>query len=298
LFQKANLHLVNFGLDLEQFRQQNTQDAAKRKFGIPEKNLVISFRGSSDIYKGLDYIKECLRQLSTRQPITLMVFQEKGLVAEFAERFQIVEPGWIDDDAAMVDAYEASDIFLMPSIAESFGMMGIEAMACGKPVIAMEGTALAEVLRAEESGCMVVPQGNVNAMRTCLEQLLADENLRRQIGACSRMVAEKYYNKDRYIDELLAVYEQAIERKRGDTRARYLVEQQKKVPLPKPEFALIRAKIVEVEKITLVPDLTEKEYRFLTLLRRVRGVPFIHFAYVNVAKPVLRFARKVWQSLG
>ena len=193
LFEKARLHLVNFGLNLDQFKPKDSQ-AAKAKLGIPPDHLVIAFRGSSWVYKGMEYVKECLRQLSTRQPITLLVFQEKGLVEEFAERFQVLELGWIDDDAQMVEAYAAADVFLMPSTAEAFGMMGIEAMACSRPVIATAGTALAEVLRPEESGCIVVPQGDVSAMRSHLEQLLTDAALRRKIGACSRAVAEKYYN--------------------------------------------------------------------------------------------------------
>ncbi len=298
IFEKANLHLVSFGLDLEQFRQQNTQEAAKKKFGIPKRNLVVSFRGSSWVYKGMNYVKECLQQLSIKQPITLMVFQEKGLVEELKDRFQLVELGWIDDDRAMVDAYEASDIFLMPSIAESFGMMGIEAMACGKPVIAMSGTALAEVLRPDESGCVVVPQGDVDAMRAHLETLLTDCNLRKQIGERSRAVAERYYNKDRYVSELMAIYEQVIQRKCGNARAQYLIEQQKRITLPRFEIPLIREKTIKAEKVVLAPaphsGLTDKENRFLKFLRRVRSLPLIHFAYSNVGKPIIRFARSLW----
>lgn len=299
LFQNAHLNLVNFGIDLEQFKPDKDQEAAKQRFGIPKKNLVVSFRGSSWVYKGMPFVKECLRQLSTQQPVTLMVFQEKGLVTEFAERFQIVEVGWIDDDAEMIDAYEAADVFLMPSTAEAFGMMGIEAMACGKPVIAMADTALAEVLRTEESGCIVVPQGDVDAMRTHLERLLADVNLRRQIGARARAVAEKYYNKDKYVDSIVGVYQTAIQRKQGNPRAQYLIEQQKKLTLPGFEYPLIQEKVVE--KVVLVPaphsDVTDKEYRLLGLLRRVKGMPAIHFVYIHVGKPMLRAARKIWHIM-
>lgn len=286
IFEKARLHLVNFGLNLEQFRQTNAQEEAKKKFGIPENNLVVSFRGSSWVYKGMSYVKECLEKLSTQQPITLMVFQDKGLVEEFKDRFQVIEVGWIDDDVRMVEAYEASDIFLMPSLAEAFGMMGIEAMACGKPVIAMSGTALAEVLRAEESGCIVVPQGDVNAMREHLEKLLSDHKLREQIGARSRAVAEKYYDKDRYVSELMAVYQQAIERKRGDDRVHYIIEQQKKLTLTKFDAPLVvRGKSAE------------KKYAIRRLLHRVRSNPLGRFVLVNLAKPIFHFARKTWHAI-
>lgn len=299
LFEKANLHLVNFGLDLDQFKPQNASIAAKQKFGIPEENFVIAFRSSSWIYKGLEYVKECLRGLSTAQPVTLLVFHEKDLVQEFSERFQVVELGWVDDDSIMVDAYEASDIFLMPSTAEAFGMMGIEAMACGKPVIAMASTALAEVLRPEESGCIVVPQGDVDGMRTHLENFIQDDNLRTRVGQCARMVAEKYYSKDRYINELISVYEQAIARKKDDTRAQYIIEQQKKLTLPKFSIPLFQERVVEKVVTVYAPinDVSDKEYKIITWMRWIKVLPIVHFSYVNIAKPMFRIVRKVWRSL-
>ena len=302
LFQNARLHLVNFGIDLDQFKPHEDPRQARQKLGIPDENVVIAFRAFSSVYKGLDYVKECLRGLSTSQPVTLLTFHEKGLVQEFADRFQIIELGWVDDDALMVEAYGAADIFLMPSLAEAFGMMGIEAMACGRPVIAMEGTALAEVLRSEESGCVVVPQGDVNEMRSQLERFLQDPALRARVGSRSREVAEQCYSQDRYTSEIIAVYEKAIARKQGDSRAAYLIAQQKKLVLPGFQVPLFQEKVVEkivekviekvIEKEIIVnQQVTDKEYKLISWLRRLKSVPLVHFAYVHIAKPAFRLLK-------
>jgi len=60
-----------------------------------------------------------------------------------------------ENDNLMADIYNASDLFLMPSIVESFGMMAIEAMSCGTLPIVLEGTALPEVTNSKTCGVTV-----------------------------------------------------------------------------------------------------------------------------------------------
>jgi glycosyltransferase involved in cell wall biosynthesis len=309
-FTNAKLHLINFGLDLNQFKPVYDNAVCKKKFNIPAQNIVIAFRGASWIYKGLDYIKECLRNLSNSMPITLLVFNEKGLLREFSERFQVVELGWVDDDREMIDAYNAADIFLMPSAAEAFGMMAMEAMACGKPVIVMDQTALPEVIRPEETGGIVVPQGDVDAMRTQLEKLLIDSSLRNSIGKRSRAVTEKYYSIDRYVSKIVAVYEEAIERKKGDARAQYIIDQQKKIELSKSDFSLSIPQVnimnvpsnavpenkVKIDNVHSI-SISDMEFKVISLLRKIKQVHFVYFCYLRIAKPAYRSMRRIFGTI-
>ena len=283
LFKNKRLHLVHFGLDLDKFKPGDSSKA-KQSLNIPKQNVVISFRAIESVYKGLGYIRQCLRQLKYDNPITLLVFNEKGLLDEFKDRFQIIELGWISDDEKMIDAYNASDIFLMPSAAEAFGMMAMEAMACGKPVIVMDGTSLPEVVKPDESGGIIVPQGDVDAMVKQLGILMRDPDLRRSIGERSRKTAEKYYDKDRYVNEILQVYEKAIERKAGDKRAYQVIEQQKKI---------CRAKAY------LLPDndVSDGEYKFIRLVRRIKKMAAINLLWKSIVKPTYINTRNIWRKL-
>lgn len=309
-FHNANLHIINFGLDLDQFKPVYDSAVCKRKFDIPVQNIVIAFRATTWVYKGFEYIKECLRNLSNNMPISLLVFNEKGLLREFSERFQIVELGWVDDDKEMIDAYNAADIFLMPSAAEGFGMMVMEAMACGKPVIVMDHTALPEVLRPEESGGIVVPQGDIDSMRFQLEKLLIDPDLRYSIGERSRVVAEKYYSMDRYVNEIVTVYEEAIERKKGDSRAQYIIDQQKKIDLSKSDFSLSLPQVTImdvpsnpiIESIAKIDNangitISDKEFKVIELLRKIKHVPFVNYCYQRLAKPTYLIMRRIIHSM-
>ena len=65
--------------------------------------------------------------------------------------------------------------------AEGFGMMAVEAMACGKPTIVMEGTTLPDTVFAPEGG-LAIPQGDIEALYKTAERLLLNPDERRQIG--------------------------------------------------------------------------------------------------------------------
>ena len=292
-FSQANIHLLNFGIDLSQFKPVYDNAALKKKFGIPVGNTVIAFRSTSSIYKGLEYVKGCLKDLSAKTPVTLLTFNEKGLLKDFSLKFQIIELGWIDDDQDMIDAYNAADIFLMPSVAEAFGMMAMEAMACGKPVIVMGNTALEEVIRPEESGCIVIPQGDVNAMRIQMEGLIESVDLRRSIGERSRSVAEKYYFADRYVSEIITVYEKAIQRKNGNVRGKYIVAQQKFIDLSIENGVLATEKKADISGM-IVSDI---EYNFLLLIRRLRQIALFDFCYRYIAKPFYNLMRNTKRLL-
>ena len=227
-FPKARVHLVPFGLDFSKFKPMDNF-AAKRELEIPDENKVICFRSVKSVFKGLDYIRNCLRDLNTTQKVTLLAFNETGLLDEFKEKFQVIDLGWVSNDEKMINAYNATDIFLMPSTAEAFGMMAMEAMSCGKTVIAMDGTSLEEVIMPGQGGGIIVPQGDVNAMRMELEELLLNDSKRRKIGDTAFQLSRKYYDKDRYVSQLIDVYTQAIERKKNDARGQYIISQLEKL---------------------------------------------------------------------
>lgn len=181
LFSKARLHYVPFGIDLSVFKPTHGENA-KKQLGIPADNIVISLRATECEWKGLHYVRECLKGLKSPKKITLITFNEEGRLDEFRKRFQVIDLGWVADDEKMITAYNASDIFLMPSTADAFGMMAMEAMCCKKAVIAMSGTALEEVVMPEKGGGIIVPQGDVNALRDALEDLIENDEKRHQIA--------------------------------------------------------------------------------------------------------------------
>ena len=217
LLASFRLHHIPFGLDLKMFKPTDTIKA-KLKMGIPVENLVLAFRSTNSLYKGLPYIKECLKKIKITCSITLLTFNTKGLLEDLKEKYHIIELGWIDNENDTIVAYNASDIFIMPSIQEAFGMMAIEAMACGKPVIVFDDTSLPEVIFANEGGGVVVPQKNVEALTSALEKLIGNQEERRNIGIKTLELAKKHYDIDIYINRIISLYGDALKRKESKRR--------------------------------------------------------------------------------
>jgi len=208
LFEDVDIHQVPFGLDLNFFSPVAAPDARSR-FGIPDDALVICFRAVGNEFKGLPYIIHALERISTKQPVCLLTFNDKGLMERFADRFQIVDLGWTNDEELARDAFVAADIFLMPSIAEAFGVMAIEAFACGKPVIAFDGTSLPEVIFAPDVG-ISVPMRDGDALFQALQRLIDNPREREERGRKGRIMAEQYYSDDEYARRLAEVYRKVV----------------------------------------------------------------------------------------
>ena len=202
------VHKVPFGLDLDFFKPGD-QAAAKARLGIEPHRLVLCFRSVVNDFKGLQYVIEALDRLQTQVPICLLTLNDKGRIEKFKDRFQVVELGWTNDDSVMQDVYSATDLFLMPSLADSFGLMAVEAMACGKPTICFEGTALPEVVFTPEAG-LAVPSRDSAALAAAMARLIGDPQERLARGASSRELAEQHYDIRLQAERMVDVYERVI----------------------------------------------------------------------------------------
>ncbi|MCU6617679.1 glycosyltransferase family 4 protein [Achromobacter mucicolens] len=208
LMDDVPVHKVPFGLDLDFFKPGD-QAAAKARLGIEPHRLVLCFRSVVNDFKGLQYVIEALDRLQTQVPICLLTLNDKGRIEKFKDRFQVVELGWTNDDSVMQDVYSATDLFLMPSLADSFGLMAVEAMACGKPTICFEGTALPEVVFTPEAG-LAVPSRDSAALAAAMERLIGDPQERLARGARSRQLAEQHYDIRLQAERMVDVYECVI----------------------------------------------------------------------------------------
>jgi glycosyltransferase involved in cell wall biosynthesis len=91
----------------------------------------------------------------------------------------------------LVAGYAACDIFCLPSRQEGFGIVFLEAMAAGKPVVACRGTGAEELIRSGEAG-LLVPQHDPDALAAALLGLLRDPEQRRRLGAAGPPTARRY----------------------------------------------------------------------------------------------------------
>ena len=87
--------------------------------------------------------------------------------------------------------YRSADVFCLPSLQEGFGIVFLEAMAAGLPVVACRAAAVPEVVPDGECG-ILVPTGDVPALASALERLLGDQAERRRLGTAGRRRVARY----------------------------------------------------------------------------------------------------------
>ncbi len=199
----ARLHYIPFGVDLSRFKPRD-QAAAKARFGVLPDRVVVAARGFISPYKGVTELAAALERIQT--PLCVLSLHDSGGFDRLIGRHQVIGLDWTDDEDALIDAYAATDFFVMPSMGEAFGMMAVEAMACGKPVVVFEGTALPDVTFAPEAG-IAVPMRDVQGLADAVQHLVDDAPDRLRRGKRARELAEQHYSAELYADRLTALYQ-------------------------------------------------------------------------------------------
>ncbi len=116
--------------------------------------------------------------------------------------------GWLGTDELARELAEAS-VVAVPSVwPEPFGLVGIEAFAAGRPVIASATGGVADWLTDGQSG-LCVPPGDVTALANALEQLLADPARQHAMGAAGRKMVKERFSVEHHVAALGAAYDSA-----------------------------------------------------------------------------------------
>lgn len=209
-------HLIPFGIDTKVFGETIGKAEARNKHSIPQDDIVIFFRADSSEFKGLNYTQEMLKLLQGEKRITILTVGETNLpFGRTPDQYSVVEKGWIIEDKVMAELYSASDIFLMPSIAEAFGLMAVEAMMSGLPVIVFDGTALPDVTFAPDCG-VVVESKNIEHYASAVCHLVENEQERIFRGQMGRRLALDNYNVETYFERMDSLYKEIMSRPRID----------------------------------------------------------------------------------
>jgi glycosyltransferase involved in cell wall biosynthesis len=186
--------------------------------GLREENDVSTQNGHSlltvarldpaNTYKGIDHVIRSLPIVAQRVPaVTLTVVGDgtdrsrlESLAHGLGVGHRVRFLGAISDDD-LAEAYRQCDVFTLPSAQEGFGLVFIEAMAAGKPVVAVDARATAEVVLPDRTG-ILVNYADVSALSEGLITLLTNESLRRQMGARARQLVEERFNFDRFAQQV------------------------------------------------------------------------------------------------
>jgi len=220
LFRTFDIHCIPHGLDLRIF-SPTPKKAARRKLGLPLEAKIVLF-AAFDLFqarKGGVYLFEAMQRLWDEGKKDLLLVTMGSAAAELGDRYKFpVHPlGLIQDEKTLAQCYSAADLYAGPSLAEAFGLVYMEAMACATPVVAFDCTAVTEVVRHLETGYLARLK-DADDLTHGLRLLLEDDERREKLGRQSRALAEAEYALALQAARYVELYQQVIARRTNGYR--------------------------------------------------------------------------------
>jgi len=227
--------VVEPGVDLDRFCPPATgseslaQQAARRRFGLAPDAYVVAFVGRIQPLKAPDVLLRAAAELRVREPelgrkLTVVVvggpsgsgLERPAALMELASSLGLADAvRFLPPQAGprLADLYRAADLIAVPSYNESFGLVALEAQACGTPVVAAAVGGLVTAVRDGVSGVLIDGHDPTD-WATVLDSLLSSHRRRAELSRNAVQHA-RHFSWARTASGLLAVYREAVSEHRG-----------------------------------------------------------------------------------
>ena len=205
---REKLRVVHNGIDGDLFRRDDS---------VPKQpNSIITTDSGESHIKGVAHLLKALQLLRGELEVKLTVVGRgepnglhMGLAREYGLEDLVTITGRIGAEE-LARRYSASEIAVVPSLYEGFGLPAAEAMACELPVIASMAGALPEVVGGDGEAGFLVPPADPAALAAAIKRLFCDEHLRRRMGEAGRRRVERNFTWEQAAKRTVQVYEELL----------------------------------------------------------------------------------------
>jgi glycosyltransferase involved in cell wall biosynthesis len=209
------IHHIPYGLDINIYEPLEHQ-SCRNLLGIATDKKVLMFGAVNinDVRKGGDLLIKSLQRLPEslkRETVLLIVGQAGETLAKMTD-FPIINFGYVSSDRLKTILYSASDLFLLPSRAEAFGIVAQEAAACGTPTVAFNVGGIPDIVRPKITGYLAEPENSDDFCQGII-QLLEDKKLRETMGQNCREIAIKEYSLELQAKRYIELYQEILANK-------------------------------------------------------------------------------------
>lgn len=214
----ARCSVVPNGLDLDSFLPSRESERVRQSLGLAPTDRVVGNVGRLVPFKGHRYLLEAfaILRLTCRELRLLIVGDgpEREALERQARALKVAQdvhfPGHREDVADLLSVME---VFVLPSLAEHFGRVLVEAMAMERPVVATAAGGVPEVVE-EKVTALLVPPGDAGALAGAIQTLLNDPVRARAMGQAGRRRVEEQYTLRRHAEQIEAVYREVLGERR------------------------------------------------------------------------------------
>jgi glycosyltransferase involved in cell wall biosynthesis len=201
---------------VEPFREVSQQEttALRTKLGIFENAKVVSIVGRLRPLKGHEILLDACQRVATSftDPLHLIVVgdgsERQRLEAE-SSRFENFKTHFVGNQNDVAVWFSVADVIAMPSYFESFGLVAVEAMVCGKALVASDIEGPAEIVENGKSG-ILVPPGDPHELANAILKVLDDPEYAMELGRNARLRALKDFSIEQMVDGWIACYNHVL----------------------------------------------------------------------------------------
>lgn len=192
------VHVIPNGIDLSIFQPRESD--FRRRIHCEDKKIVL---GVSFVWiqkKGLDVFIELAKRLGEQYQIVLV-----GTDGQVEKQLpdNIIAIRRTQNQQELAEIYTAADVFVNPSVEETMGLVTVEALACGTPVVVVNKTAVPEVV--DENCGIVVEAGDIEALIKAIMKVHDFEERNGRSGCC--LEKSKHFDMQKCYEEIVELYE-------------------------------------------------------------------------------------------
>jgi glycosyltransferase involved in cell wall biosynthesis len=207
---RFNPAIIPNAVDPEQFRPEIDGRPVRERLGIREGEPMVLFVGRMVGHKGIENIIEAARSVAYAKFVLVGGGPELGSLRRLAARLGVADRISFTDQVSREDLppyFAACDLFVLPSVSrlEAFGIVALEAMASGKPVVVSDIPGVREVITDGKEGLLADPV-DPEDLGGKIRILLADDRKRSAMGKAGREKVETNFSVKAVVDRIETLY--------------------------------------------------------------------------------------------
>lgn len=208
------IHIIPGAIDIKYWKPFDRQ-SARELLGLPlDKSLVLfgAIGGTSDYRKGFNLLEEALAKLKVnKEEIALVVIGGKGHHrSDHDDLFDTYYLGHLYDNMSLKTVYNAVDVVLLPSRQDNLPNMGVEAMACGVPVVAFNTCGLPDIVQHKSNGWLADAFDTAHFSEG-ISWVLENEERKRTLSQNARKYAIKHFSSEEIANKHYNFYKSILE---------------------------------------------------------------------------------------
>ncbi|MEA3199858.1 MAG: alpha-maltose-phosphate synthase [Thermoplasmata archaeon] len=214
---EAKVRIVPNGFDAERYQTKPSGEGVRHRLGLAPDTPLVVFAGRLASNKGLQHLVPAFARAAKGHLNTHLILagEDQGwrerleaMAKDLGVADRVRFTGHLPDEGYR-ETLAAADVFVLPSEWEAFGIVLLEAMACGVPCIATRVGGAPEVVEDARTG-LLVRYGDVPALAGAIEQLLANPERARAMGEAGRRRAMASFSWDAVARKTLDVYREVV----------------------------------------------------------------------------------------